>query len=235
MKDDRSTASGIGESILREQVRLAVDQLPTMQIASFLVAVVLSFVVREFVPDENIAIWLSLVALVAVSRIIFYYRFVGVSKGPFDGRLWRKAYLLLALASGVIWGLSAFLIFPVQNIAFISLFVLVIASLSAATTISHSSLRLGPAAWAFPAMLLYATRCFIERGAAEYTIGLLIVLYLIATVIHSFKHNKLITSAISLKFENIERESGPRVASSGARGQVDFPGHGGHRSFQGIQ
>jgi hypothetical protein len=42
------------------------------------------------------------------------------------------------------------------------------ASLSAATTISHSSLKFGPAVWAGPAMLFYAVRCAREGGNGKY-------------------------------------------------------------------
>jgi diguanylate cyclase (GGDEF)-like protein len=192
------------EDILREQVRLAIKQLPTVQIASFIVALTLSYTVRDIVPHIRILIWGLMVLTIVVSRIVLSYQFLKVSQRPFDGEYWKNAFLLLALISGVIWGLSAFLIFPANNPALISLFVLVVASLSASTTISHSSIKFGPAVWAGPAMLLYAVRCAWEGGETEDTIAFLTIIYL-ATIIHySFNHNRTITSAISLKFENLE-------------------------------
>jgi len=204
MPDEIGLKKGFKDDILREQVRLAVKQIPTMQIASFIVALVLSYTVRDIVPHTRILIWVLMVLTTVVSRIVLSYRFFKVSESPFDAEYWKNAYLLLALVSGIVWGLSAFLIFPAGNFALISLFVLVITSLSASTTISHSSIQFGPAVWAGPAILLYAVRCAWEGGETENTIAFLIIVYLVTIIYYSFSHNRTITSAISLKFENLE-------------------------------
>jgi two-component system, cell cycle sensor histidine kinase and response regulator CckA len=194
----------IKDNILREQLRLALHQLPTMQATSFIVALILSYVVRDIVPHGNILVWLLMILSIVMGRIVFWFKFSKVREGLFAGEYWRKYYLLLALISGIFWGLSAFIIFPSGNQGLISLFVLVIASLSAATTISHSSIRFGPTVWVGPAMLSYAIRCFVEGGEFGHTVGFLVVLYLFTILRYSFKHNSSITSAIALKFQNLE-------------------------------
>lgn len=197
-------AEDFNHSMLEEQIRLAMAQVPTMQGASLIVALVLCYVVRDIVPHANIIEWLVLVVLVVLSRIVLYHAFSKVREGPFDGKLWKNVYLILALISGIIWGLSALIIFPAGNPVLISLFVLVIASLSAATTISHSSIRLGPTVWAGPAMLLYAVRCAMEGGQYGYTVGFLIILYLFTVLRYSLSHNSSITSGIAVRFENLK-------------------------------
>jgi PAS domain S-box-containing protein len=204
MNDELETGKEFKDGILREQVRLAMKQLPTMQTASFIVALALSYTVRDIALHENILAWLAMILAIVVSRIVLYFRFLKVREEVFAGEYWKNLYIILALISGAFWGLSAFLIFPVANLGLIALFVLVMASLSAATTVSHSSIRLGPAAWAGPAMLLYAFRCFMEGEEFGYTVGLLIILYLFTILRYSLNQNSTITSAIALKFENIE-------------------------------
>jgi PAS domain S-box-containing protein len=203
---DKGTQKGraFEDEVLREQVRLALRHVPTMQLASFFVALVLCYVVRDIVPHVNIFAWLPMIVVVAVGRIVLYHRFCKVLEGPFDGNYWKNVYLILTLVSGINWGLSSFIIFPAGNPELISLFVLVIASLSAATTVSHSSIRLAPTTWAGPAMLLYAIRCLMEGGQFGYTVGSLIILYLFTILRYSFTHNNSITSAIALRFENLE-------------------------------
>jgi len=203
MKNDKTLNQNHKPAILQEQVRLVFYQLPTMQTTSFLVALTLSFIVRDFVPRADIVVWLALVLAIVVSRIVLYYRFVRVRDAEFDGAYWEKAYLVCALISGTIWGSAAFLIFPAGNPVIMSIFVLVIASLASSTTVSHSSLRLGPIAWSAPAMLLFAIRCFLEGGEYGYGIGTLICLYLFTIHSYSFKHHTSITTSIGLKFENL--------------------------------
>ncbi|HOV85923.1 MAG TPA: PAS domain S-box protein [Syntrophobacteraceae bacterium] len=191
------------DDILREQIRLSMKQLPTMQAASFVVAIVLAYSVRHIVPASNILAWLLMILAVVASRTILYYRFVRVREQSFDGEYWKKLFLVLALISGVLWGISAFIVFPADQQGLIFLFVLVMASLSAATTVSHSPIRLGPTAWAAPAMLLYAVRCFADGGELGYTLCALILLYLFTVLCYSFHQNRAVTSAISLRFENL--------------------------------
>jgi diguanylate cyclase (GGDEF)-like protein len=203
-EDVLGNARTSGNKIVSEQVFLVFDQMPTMQMTSFLVALVLAFSVRNTASRANILAWLLMVLAIVISRIVLYYRFKKIRELPFDGAYWKNAFLFLALVSGTVWGLSAFLMFPADDNGLIALFVLVIASLSAATTISHSSLKWGAAAWAVPAMMLYAVRCFMEGGELDYTIGLLIGLYLFTIINHSFKHHRAITASVSLKFENLK-------------------------------
>ena len=203
MPTENAPGKDVQAAIVREQVHLAFRHLPTMQLASFVVALVLAYAVRNVVPRANIALWLLMVLAVVTSRIVFYSRYAVVRDQPFDGRFWEKAYLLLALASGIIWGLSAFIVFPAGNYVLIALLLLAIASLSAATTVSHSSIKLGPAAWMAPVLLFYAVRCFIEGGEASI-IGVLIIIYFLGLLSHSFNHHKTITSSIALRFENLK-------------------------------
>ncbi len=203
MNDTRMPENDFQDDILREQVRLSAKQIPTMQTASLTVALVLSYTVRDIVPGIRILAWFLLVLAVVSGRIVLYWKFQKVSRGPFNGGYWRNAYLLLSLLSGTIWGISAIFIFPAGNPELISLFVLVMASLSAATTISHSALKFAPALWAGPAMLIYALRCAAEGRATDNILAFLIIVYLATIVHYSFTHNRTITESLSLKFENL--------------------------------
>lgn len=219
--NERETGKDLRDNILREQVNLTVQHLPTMQSASFIVALVLAFLVRKSVFHLNIVLWIAMVLLVVVSRIIFFIRFVKLRKTPFDGHYWGNVFVALALISGIIWGLSAFIIFPAGNQGLIALFVLVMASLSASTLGSHSALRFCPAAWAGPVMLLYAIRCFMEGGEFGYALSFLVVLYLGTILRYSFNLNSAISSAISLKFENLELLEDVRKAGEALEKKVD--------------
>jgi PAS domain-containing protein len=53
-------------------------------------------------------------------------------------------------------------------------------------------------------MLPYAIRCFMEGGQFGYTLSSLVILYLFTILRYSFTHNSFITSAIALRFENLE-------------------------------
>ena len=192
------------DNILGEQVRLAIKHLPAMQITSFIIAIVLSFSARNSIPRVNIIAWLMMVLVTAFGRIVLYYRFLKVDNQSLDAEYWEKIYLLLALFSGIVWGLSAFMVFPVGNLWTMALFLIAIAGLTAGTTISHAGIKWGSPAWVVPVMLLYIIRCVMEGREFEYILGLFILTFMSAMVVHSLKNHETITSFISLKFENID-------------------------------
>jgi diguanylate cyclase (GGDEF)-like protein/PAS domain S-box-containing protein len=192
------------DAILDEQVRLAVKQLPTMQITSFIIAIILSFTVRNIMPRGHIVAWLMMVLLSVFGRTIFYYRFQKVPRKYLVVEYWSNVYLLLTLFSGIVWGLSAFIIFPVGHVWLTALFLIALAGLSAGTTISHSGIKLGATAWIVPVMLSYAIRCVLVGDEFGYILALFIVIFMAAIILHSLKSYESVTSSISLKFENID-------------------------------
>ena len=194
----------VKEATDREQLRLVMHQVPTMQAASVVVSLVLSYAVREIVPLGNILLFVLSISAVAAGRVILYRRFLHADTKRFVAKNWKSAYLLLALISGIVWGSSAFLILPHGDPWLLALFVLVMASLSASTTVSHSSIKWAPAAFIVPAMLFYAIHCILDGGEQETVLALLIVLYMVVMLQYSLKHHKTIASSISLRFENMK-------------------------------
>jgi diguanylate cyclase (GGDEF)-like protein len=204
MTRELSAGARLPDFVQQEKIRLVFKQLPTMQTTSLIVALVLCFSVRNLVSRQHILVWMLLILGVVGSRVVLYFNFRRLGVTPLAAQRWERAYMALALVSGIAWGLSAFIIFPAGSLGHIALLVLVIASLSAATTVSHSALKFGPAAWAGPALLCYAIRCFMEGSELEYTISLLIVVYLFTIIRYSFEHHGTIEEAISLRFDNLE-------------------------------
>lgn len=215
--NEPSSGKDIQVAIAREQVRLALRHLPLMQLGSFVVALLLAYSVRTHVPFENIVAWVLMILFIVISRIIYYARFTRVRSEQFNGDVWKKVYLLMVFVSGILWGLSSVLIFPAGDIGLISMFLLMLAGLSAATTVSHSALRFAPAAWMTPILLLFATRCFIEGGENEYIIGILSIIYLIALIGLSLNNHATIISSIALRFENLKLLGEVRESEAGYR------------------
>ncbi len=194
-KENRAT-------IRREQLRLVIEQIPTMQAASVVVALVLAYTVREQVPAWRIASWILPVAAVTAGRLFLYRRFYKADPEQFAGTKWEQTYLLLTVISGTVWGLSAFLLLPADNLTLTMAFVLVAVGLSTSTTVSHASLGFGSLAGVVPMMSLYAARLVMSATGIERTIGFLSILYMFTLLGYSLKHHRMIASSIALRFEN---------------------------------
>jgi signal transduction histidine kinase len=204
MTNETKMEKNLKDAILRGQVCLAMQQVPTMQAASLIIALVLAYTVRDIVPHTKAIVWAMMILAVAAGRVVSYYKFRKVREGLFAGQLWRNIYLISVFISGIAWGLSAFIIFPAGNLVLISLFLIAVTTASSVVTVFHSSIRLATVASVGPVMVLYSIRCGMERGQFGYTLGFLLIVYLIAILRFSFNYNDTITSAIALRFENLE-------------------------------
>ena len=204
---DRGNTAALPEDlrgdVLREQVRLAIGQIPAMQGSSSLVAAVLAAVYWNLVPHTRVLAWALMIAGVAGSRYYLYVRFRAVGQGFFDGERWGRRYAASTLASGILWGMSAVMLFPSGDRLMQSLLILVMTTLAATTTVSHSSVKSAPMAWTVPAILPFAVRGLMEGGLFGYAIGALLPLFVLTLAFYSFKLNGTIVSSITLHFKNL--------------------------------
>ena len=79
-----------------------------MQVASVVVALLLSYLVRDIVPRGKIFSFVLLTPIAATSRVILYRRFLHACTKPLVSKNWQNVYLLPAMLPGVVWGSSAF-------------------------------------------------------------------------------------------------------------------------------
>lgn len=204
MKNGKPIPAGRADEIRREQVRLAISQTPTMQSMSYLVAVIVSAVLWKYISAAQLAAWMALVTLVAGSRMFLWSRFRPRARTLFDGRTWGKYYTALTFISGLAWGSSALFLYPPGNIPMQALLIIVMASLSASVTVSHSSVKSAPAVWICPTMLSYAARLILDGGEFGLFVGVLAVIYTGTLVSYSLRIHRTITGSIALRFENLD-------------------------------
>ncbi|MGC8495313.1 MAG: ATP-binding protein [Syntrophobacteraceae bacterium] len=204
MNSEVKTSLEPANCILREQVRLALDQVPTMQAISLIVSLVLCYAVRNEVSPGNLAVWGLLIVSAVTGGTILYYRFDRVKKERFNAAVWRNIYLATIIISGTFWGLSAFVLLPDGYSPFLSAFIFVLVSLSAAAAISHASIKFGSIAWAAPALLPFALRFFLQMTESGVVTSFLILLFLYGLYRISLTHQHSIASGIALRFQNQE-------------------------------
>ncbi len=204
MHSEAKTSGEPVNCILREQVRLAFEQVPTMQAVSFIVSLVLCYAVRNQVSPRKLSVWGLLILAAVTGGTILYYRFDRVKKEGFNAGVWRNIYLATILVSGTIWGLSAFVLFSDGYSPFLSAFIFVLVSLSAGGAISHASIKFGSIAWAGPALLPFALLFFLQGTEPGVVTSFLILLFLYGLYRISLIHQHSIASGIALRFQNQE-------------------------------
>src|SRR5262245_10792862 len=108
----QTASAGSAELLLLEQVRLLYASLPVSQVVTVLNGILLAFV-QSFVIEPARAIgWLVGLILVAIARIVLDIQFRRASPSAVDISRWRTYFLTGALASAMVWGSTAFILFP---------------------------------------------------------------------------------------------------------------------------
>ncbi len=119
--DDNTLDHAINNREISFQERLIYDKmgfyyisLPIMLIGNFLGALLFSAIQLETVDLHSIGIWLLVSFIMFLYRFYHYYLFKRESElnKLKDANIWLDKYYTNTLLSGIVWGSSAFLMFP---------------------------------------------------------------------------------------------------------------------------
>jgi len=100
----------LNQQIRLEEIRLLYGGTPFSYTASFIIALIIYFVLRGHVDSEqNLALWLSAILSVLLIRSIDSYRFSMCSKQQQQANSWRTRFILGTAIAGFCWGLLPWL------------------------------------------------------------------------------------------------------------------------------
>ncbi len=174
-----------------EDNRLAYDKLtffymslPYMLFGQILGALLLAALMYDVVDSYIVGIWLVLNGIVFVYRAYYYYRFTHASEEDklTNSAIWLDRYYTDVLVSGIVWGTTAFLVFPsidLINQVSVLLFLVTIGFASMGILASKQELLLTYVAAVFLPIIV---RLFFMEGSVYQTLafsGLALVLMMI--------------------------------------------------------
>ena len=102
--------------VVQEQIRLAYANLPVSQAVALLIGVMLAVVLSFEVGTTRAVGWLAVLVVVTAARVVtaVLYR-----KAPASSKArpsWRSFLLAGAVASGLTWGSTAFVLYPAESV-----------------------------------------------------------------------------------------------------------------------
>ena len=92
--------------------------LPVMLLGNILGALLLSAMQINIVPMDALGTWLLVSVIMFIYQVYHYYKFKNETENNKlrDANIWLDKYYTNILLNGIIWGSSAFLIFPESNL-----------------------------------------------------------------------------------------------------------------------
>jgi signal transduction histidine kinase len=149
-----------------------------------------------------LAAWVMTTIAVTLCRTALRRRYLGARPPVEQTTVWARRFVVGAVASGILWGLSGVLLYDPGKVVSQLLLMFVIGGMVAGATgtlAHHLPAFLGFAA---AAILPTAARLFIEGGGLHVAMSALAISFGIAMTLVASNTHRAITEAFCLRFEN---------------------------------
>ncbi len=168
-----------------------------------ILAFILAFMQREVIEQGVVFVWLAAIVLISLARaaLVYAYR----RRGD-DSSLWLSRFRIGAIASGLAWGMTAFLLFPEHRPEYQMLLIFMLAGMTAGGVISYAADLFSAVAFSIAVLAPMIVRLFIAGDSLSVGMSVAAMLYLVFMII-SLRHiNRNITENILLHLEAARRE-----------------------------
>lgn len=170
-------------------------------LANLLISFIMAHTLREVVPPHRLVGWLVVFVAVVGSRAIHahYVRFTTYSQARKTGRI----YLCGLALTGMAWGMSAIFLFPEGSLPHQTFISFVVGGMVIGAAASSAGLDNAILLFAIPALAPLIIRFFAAGTEISTAMGLMLVIFLCASVAISKKIRQLIVATIT---SNLEKE-----------------------------
>jgi len=200
---DSRRIKGSVNKVRVEQVKTLYESIASLVMINLVVSSALVYTFWDLVAHGLLVGWLVAMLLMLCARVAIYLTF----KRSFDESSLKKYQVFLILGSGsagAIWGVGGLIMFVPGQLEY-QLFILLSLLAMAAGSAFSLSIYL-PAYFAFvPLMLIPVVIRLLLTGDTIHTaLASVTIIFLIAQTVFNLKINRSLTSAMSLRFENLE-------------------------------
>ena len=190
--------------VYAERVAHLYSQGPSAYVFTIIIAIILAYLQRSFIPDKVILIWFCYLFLITSSRTILVFAFHRIRRSNSDIRPWAWAYLVGTVLAGAGWGSAAIFLFPSSNIAHQMFVVFVLGGMSAAAISVLSASMIAFFLFALPTLLPLASQIYLQGEALSVPMSTMVLLYIVGISVAARGANQMIIASLTLRFDNRE-------------------------------
>ena len=200
----QSAPAGSAELLLLEQVRLLYASLPVSQTVTLLNGILLA-AIQSFVVEPARAIsWFVCLMLVSLARIILGSQFRRASHSAADISRWRAYFLAGALAAGMVWGSTAFVLYPQDSLEHQLFIAFVLGGTVIGAMVQLMSVFQAFALFTLCALVPTILRYLFAGDYIHYAMSGMGALFLLAVLVMGKRIHDTLTASLQLRFENRE-------------------------------
>jgi two-component system sensor histidine kinase/response regulator len=194
--------AGNAAEIARIETGALFDQLPQGLTVTLINAAALAVVQSVVIPPETAVAWFVAIASISILRFALYFGYRRSDRGGANVMAWRRAFFAGVLASSVLWGSTAIVLFPSDNFAHQAFIGFVLAGMSAGAVASFITSHAVFLAFIIPACTPYALRMFEQGDPMQIAMGMMCLAFMAAMYMTSKKTSAVTREALRLRFRN---------------------------------
>ncbi|MEH6569989.1 MAG: hybrid sensor histidine kinase/response regulator [Halioglobus sp.] len=193
----------VDQQIQIEQIKTLYESIGSLVTINLIVGTALVFVFWDLVSHTLLLTWMGLLFVMLIVRMAVYGSFTRAFN-PDSLERYKLFLILGSLSSGIIWGAGGLIMYVPDQLDY-QLFILLSLLAMAGGSAFSLSIYL-PAYFAFVPVMLTPVmiQLFSIGDTTHAALATVTLIFLIAMTLFNIKVNKSLTSAMSLRFENLE-------------------------------
>ncbi len=200
---EKSTLSAEDQRVLyAEQVKQLYSNARVGLLATAINSLVLAVIQRDVTSRVNLIAWIGLLAAISLWRYNEISRFWRKSPDASEVRHWGRRFIAILTISGVAWGSSAILLFPIDSLAHQTFLAFVIGGMVAGAAGAFSSIMKAFLAFSVPALSPIIIRFALLGDEFHLAMAGMVLLFGIMVFFIARQINTVRIASIQLRFEN---------------------------------
>ncbi len=202
---DQPTADG-AHPFLADRATLLYDSLPLALTAVVVNGAILALVQRSVISQPLISLWFGTLLAITLLRLGLYHGFRHRGYTA-DATHWFKLFLIGVLGSGLIWGSSAYLLFPQDDPAHQLFVIFVVGGMSAGAVTTLAASFLALLFFLLPAMGPVIFRLYQLDAPLSDIMSAMLLLFLIMISIAARRSRTLIMESLQRRYQHQRTEA----------------------------
>ncbi len=200
---DRPSRNDSPPNLHTQQVHVLYRNMPTAVLASAVNAAILAAVEWSVVPHTPLLLWVLVLWIVAGGRALLIYNYRRAIPSSWSSVDWSRWMLVGTTASGIGWGSSAYLLSHQLPLPYEVVHIFVLGGMTAGA-VSVLSVFFPLFIWyALSVTLPILAHLFLSGHEFHLIMGLMGVLFLLATIHSAWNFNRALLSSMRLQIENL--------------------------------
>ncbi len=171
---------------------------------NLLVAACIAVLFRQKIEPAFLNVWLIAMVLVLLSRLILYLKYRSLKEVPLHPKPWFMMYGISVFANGALWGIFGVYIHYSVPLAYLSITLIVLAGLVAASVATNAVSIPIFFGFAFPALLPIGVVLLMNGGFEQVILGILVIGYLALLTQSAIQLNKVILKSLTYRYEKLQ-------------------------------